>query len=568
MAINPGHNSSVAVLSDGDLVYFMEEERLSRIKYDSSPLKSMTDAINKYCIDELVIGGTNKEKLPFDVWHGSSIYEHLVRKYNPGVNVSYLSHEHHLGHAAGAFYNSGFDESISIVVDGAGSFKNECLSKDINIDGFETESAWYFNHSNLNSTLLYKRYFSNDIRDRVVSQDNVLEFDNSVTIVKSYEAVSEYLGFHPIEAGKTMGLSSYGQHNDSIPNLFLNGYGDKNVIYPAYPRSAFLSVNKYPHLSKHNGNTDWHDDQSKVTQIQADLAWKVQRDTQKLVGDLIEESTKKTGVNNVCLSGGYALNCVANYYLKKRFPHVNLYVEPISSDAGTSIGLAKYWWRLNTKTDHKSRPLKSLYIGKTYGYDDYNHAIAKFKNDIIIHEKITPEYVAEIIANKNIIAIYQNESEAGPRALGNRSILYDPRDPNGKDHVNAIKGREWFRPFAGSIIKEHVNDWFDMAGLEESPFMMYAVDAKEKSINNVPSIIHVDNTCRIQTVTYDQNKNYHELIEKFYELTDVPILFNTSFNLAGEPLVETPDDAIRTLLKSGIEYLYMPTMNLLIEKKV
>ena len=148
----------------------------------------------------------------------------------------------------------------------------------------------------------------------------------------------------------------------------------------------------------------------------------------------------------------------------------------------------------------------------------------------------------------------------------NRSILYDPRDPNGKDHVNTIKKREAFRPFAGTVLKEYANGWFDMAGMEESPFMMYAVDALELSRNIIPAILHVDNTCRVQTVTREQNKHYYELIYEFYKLTGVPILFNTSFNLAGEPLVETPEDALKTFYNSEIKYLYFPEVQKLIKK--
>ena len=163
--------------------------------------------------------------------------------------------------------------------------------------------------------------------------------------------------------------------------------------------------------------------------------------------------------------------------------------------------------------------------------------------------------------------MFQGRSEAGPRALGNRSILYDPRDPNGKDHVNEIKRREYFRPFAGSILQDHVHEWFDLRGMDETPFMMYAVRCQDGIEEKIPSIIHVDGTCRIQTVTREQNLHYYDLIETFYEKTGCPIIFNTSFNLGGEPLVETLDDALRTLHNSRIEYLYLPEYGLLVEVK-
>jgi len=190
--------------------------------------------------------------------------------------------------------------------------------------------------------------------------------------------------------------------------------------------------------------------------------------------------------------------------------------------------------------------MKTLYLGPEY---DLSH---------IEGDTCTFMDVAKLISEKNTVGIFQGRSEAGPRALGNRSILYDPRDPNGKDKVNNIKNRESFRPFAGSILLPYVHDWFDMAGLEESPHMMYAVDVLPGMADNIPAILHVDNTCRIQTVTSAQNKNYWDLISAFNELTSVPILFNTSFNLSGEPLVETPEHAIDTFNRSRLDYLYFP----------
>lgn len=173
----------------------------------------------------------------------------------------------------------------------------------------------------------------------------------------------------------------------------------------------------------------------------------------------------------------------------------------------------------------------------------------------VTHNK---QKVVEHLINQKVVAIFQGHSEWGPRALGNRSILFDPRNPKGKDIINGIKKREWFRPFAGTIMLEYVHDYFEMLTLKESPYMSFAVQAKEKAIKEVPSIIHVDNTCRIQTVTREQNKDFYELIEEFYNKTGVPILFNTSFNLAGEPLVETFADAIDTVNRSEIDYLYVP----------
>ena len=161
--------------------------------------------------------------------------------------------------------------------------------------------------------------------------------------------------------------------------------------------------------------------------------------------------------------------------------------------------------------------------------------------------------------------MFQGRSENGPRALGNRSILFDPTFEDGKDFVNSVKRREYFRPFAGSVLKEHAHEWFDLRGMDQSPHMMYAVNCQPGIAEKIPSIIHVDGTCRIQTVTEEQNKHFYSLIKEFYNQTGVPVLFNTSFNLGGDPLVETLDDAIRTLKHSKIEYLFLPEHNKLIK---
>lgn len=163
--------------------------------------------------------------------------------------------------------------------------------------------------------------------------------------------------------------------------------------------------------------------------------------------------------------------------------------------------------------------------------------------------------------------MFQGQSESGPRALGNRSILFDPTFEDGKDFVNIVKRREYFRPFAGSILHEYAHEWFDMRGMEQTPHMMYAMNCQPGVAEKIPSIIHVDGTCRIQTVKREQNPHYYDLISEFHKESGMPILFNTSFNLGGEPLVETLDDAVRTLANSLMEYLYLPELGLLVHVK-
>lgn len=558
IAVNPGHNGSVAFLVDGELKFYIEEERLSRLKYDGNPYRGILEAVG-YGVDFIVLGGTTST-LPTLPWTGEDPYTALVRKFCPNVKTINIGDQHHLGHAAEAFYNSGFEEAAAVIVDGAGTRHELQFGEDeqrFANAGWETESIFDCSYP-ANFNVVFKRYGGNYDTRRMKTDS--IDMDNSVTITKAYEAVSSYLGFGYIEAGKTMGLASYGRQDDSIPDIFVNGRGNKNLLIPNYPAGAFIDTEACPSLVQTEDPTLWHKDSLKVPDAAKNLAWKVQKETQELVGNLIEKAAALTGKKNIVVAGGYGLNCVANYYLQERFPHLNIWFDPIAHDGGTSIGIAKIIHHSETK-DTTVRPLTSLYLGveREEAYEFLNSIEGGKLIDV------TPADVAKLIADRNIVALFQGRSEAGPRALGNRSILYDPTDPNGKDFVNRVKGREWFRPFAGSMLKEKFNEWFVTHGLCETPFMMYAMDLMLDKHGEVPAITHVDGTCRIQTVSEEQNSCFYNLIKEFEAITGVPILFNTSFNLAGQPLVETLHDAVTTIVNSDIKYLYLPEKNVMFQ---
>jgi carbamoyltransferase len=574
LGINPGHNGSAALIVDGKIELYIEEERLSRQKYDGNPFRGILDIIQKGPIDEIILGGTspNFPRLP---WTGEDAYSALVRKFYPGVKVTNAGNEHHLGHAAGAFYNSGFDTAVAVVVDGSGSYHimqtEEGQPQDQAPQGFETESI--FHCKDLDTIQpIYKSYGNNktpNINGR--NEETEFLFDDATTITKVYEAVSHYLGFGYIEAGKTMGLAPYGRFDERMKDLFINGRANKNMIIPNYPAGANIDPVRYPFFRYGEENAKWQKDSSLVLDVFKNIAWMVQDRTQELVGDLIEKAIDTTGEKNVVLAGGYGLNCVANYYLRKRFPNINLYVDPVSHDGGTSIGLAKLAYFKHCKEhEHESfrEPLTTLYLGQDRIQEIQHFADFTGGNGVSSYDNksVTPEDVAQLLVEGKIVSIFQSRSEAGPRALGNRSIVYDPRVTNGKDIVNKVKGREWFRPFAGSVLQEDAAEWFDLAGMEESPFMMYAVDVQTSKLGEIPAITHVDNTCRVQTVTEKQNPHYYALIKSFKTLTGCPVVFNTSFNLAGDPLVETFGDAINTLERSELEYLYLPEVGKLLTK--
>jgi carbamoyltransferase len=586
-----GHNAGVCLLKNGEVVFSIEEERLSRRKYDGGPLASIVKILDYTDrLDYLVVAHTQSlndtaGKIDFT---GDDMYTGLARKLGlidrkgdvyRHPQVIDLSHMHHKLHAACAFYRSGFDSATAVIVDGAGTFLQVALGKE-QFTAWETETIIECSYPSTFTTK-YKHIgtrgpigeaiidqFSANLPDEIDDQGNPNQYQAIVTekagIVKVYEAVTQYCGFSSIEAGKTMGLFPYGKPNDKIPALFLNDgripQSNRNVIIPTYPNGAEVNYSMYDELEDSNA--------SDITKLQnrRDLAYACQTETQEQVLNLIIKSVKITGNKNVVLSGGYGLNCVANYYYLSKLNDlgINLYVEPISNDAGTAIGAALYYHRKVTQDTTVHKQEDTLYLGPVHSYtnSEINDAVEIADGEIT---DATHKDVVELLINKNIVAMFQGRSENGPRALGNRSILFDPRFEDGKEFVNGVKHREYFRPFAGSILKEHVHEWFDLRGMDESPTMMYAVNCQPGIEEKIPSIIHVDGTCRIQTVTEEQNKHYYDLITEFYGQTGCPIVFNTSFNLGGDPLVETLEDAIHTLANSEIEYLYLPEYSKLIK---
>jgi len=565
LGINPGHNGSAALVSDDKLMFYVEEERLSRMKYDGNPFLGILQIMEDYPLDIIAIGGTfDKESLGVLSWTGGDPFSTLIRKKlkDNSIKIFYCGTNHHTGHAAMAFYNSGFDKALSIVVDGCGSLTNE---KDTSLTGFETDTVFVCEYPNTFQIVSKKLCYGSQQPNSYEYYNGTVEYSTAAPTVKAYEGVTDYLGFGFIEAGKTMGLAPYGEHDDNIPNIYINGRGNQNLFIPLYPAGTKINQLLNPYLRQEADPKEWHRDPEKIPQVAKNLAYAVQKESQMIVLNLILDSIEKTGIKKVCMSGGYGLNCTANYFYRKNLPDdVELWCEPISHDGGTAIGLAMAICRGETQSTD-IHPCTSIYLSKQYDSSTYLNDVDDKEFDI---KKVKPKDVAKLISDRNIVALFQGRAEAGPRALGNRSILYDPRDPDGKQFVNIVKGREWFRPFAGSILKEDAKDWFDMAGMEESPFMMYAIDVQADKGHLIPSIVHVDDTCRIQTVSEEQNKHYYNLINEFKKITGVPIVFNTSFNLAGEPLVETIEDALHTLKTSKMNYLYLPEIETLLTKKV
>ena len=535
ISVNLGHDSSITVIEDGKIVVHLQEERFNHVKHSSVPILC-TNELSKY-INKI-------DKIRFHHLYPITAEPTYILSYLnfvSDIDCNYplvmestfhrmqMYRSHHDLHATGAFFHSGFDDATVIVIDGGGHTYD--YGKE-NLSIYQVSSNGY--------NILHRKIAGDN--DIVKTDLKFIDPVSNVGAGMAYEAITRFIGFTGIDCGKTMGLSAYGKENKDVdPILTIDDHANKSC------------KPNWSHLEMSYTEADYHSiGECKIPK--EDLAYRIQKDYEDYLICVCNEALLMGSSNNLVLSGGCALNCVANYKLLKSLPSdINLYVDPTCDDSGITIGgaISDVGGKGNFKLD-------TLYLGGQLQYE-YELLEGESETDVVSKD------VAELLIEGNIVAIAQGRSEIGPRALGNRSILFDPRVKDGKDIVNTVKNRESFRPFAGTVLLEQARDWFDMDRLDEIPFMMYAVDVLPHKIDEIPSIVHVDGTCRIQTVTLEQNKNYYDLISEFYKLTGVPILFNTSFNLAGDTMVETIDDAFRTIRNSEINYMYLPEIGKLIQ---
>ncbi len=263
----------------------------------------------------------------------------------------------------------------------------------------------------------------------------------------------------------------------------------------------------------------------------------------------------ETGMRNLCIAGGVGLNSVANDKIAKSGVFDNVWIQPAASDAGIPLGCALHgYYQLAGGT--RKWHMTNAYLGKEYDNQEIISALMSFGDAIAFDEDASYRRMANLLSEGKIVGLFTGSSEYGPRALGHRSILMDPRKAENKDILNArVKFREAFRPFAPAVLEEFAHEYFDLE--YPSPFMLLVAKATEKAKKTIPAVVHTDGTGRVQTVTQRENGSYYDVIRAFHQLTGVPVLLNTSFNIAGEPIVETPTDAIRTFIKTNIDYLVM-----------
>ena len=547
LGVNASHDASVCVINDGVIEFFAKEERFNRIKRSggvTNCLKRAHEVYGSTGIDWAVYAWE-----PMTGGFGYCESEKQIRRLfgltykEPRPFCNSTAFQHHDNHASIAFYNSGFEEALVYVCDRNGSIffvdvENQCR---------EADTVYHCSYPN-NFKVLEKKFWTiknntNLIRQYMEPYLKSLGIDeycyqNEFSLMRVYESATTMINQHALENGKTMGLSSYG--DGSCTQTFFDD--DLNVIEEFFQEARNEPNGEMPVTCFKGAEEEIISDITPENyQKYANWAQNVQSETQRVALETIKKHVETTGVKNVCLSGGYGLNIVANSYYIKNLPDVNFYFEPLSDDTGIGIGAAMHLYRQLTNDESILTPKDNFYHHHT------EKPLAKG-----VGEEKNIDDLCEILENQKILAIFDGNPESGPRALGHRSLLFDPRNKNGREIVNKLKNREWYRPFAGIILEAFFEEYFHSMGLIKSEYMTLNFDCKDGVENAIPSIVHVDNTCRIQTVS-KENGFLYDLLLKFYKRTGSPILLNTSFNLAGEPLIQTKADALSFIEKVDCE---------------
>lgn len=511
LGLNLSHNASMAVIENGKVVFCQEEQLLSRIK-KTSEINLLYEKIKNSYFD-VVVWCHSSSQDNNKIHYIEQDIKHKLKLNN--ISFTYLAYrdQHHLYHAASALFNSGFNTSYCLIMDGSG----------INYQGKGVEliSLYYFNGTEFE--IKWKVLLGN--KNKIINK-NIFILD-TVSIGNLFAFFRTFLQVQ--EVGSVMGLACYEPQINYKKPVFHN---KKNNYYVTNNKLIYA-------LNDHSKNKTF-------------MSALLQRDSELIVSDYIKKIVKVDPKANICVSGGVFQNCKINYELLKI--KSNLFVDPISHDGGTSVGVA-----MLEAFDHKEKlhPYKNLYLGSSPDYSELD----KYKT-----KQVSMEDIADYIIEGKLIAIFQGRAEAGPRALGNRSFLFDPRNKEARIIVNKIKGRESFRPSAGTILHEHTEDWIETRGKKETPYMSYATLIKKDKIDLINGIVHKDNSCRVQTLKKEDNVHFYNLINTFYKKTNVPVLLNTSFNLAGEPLVDSLSDAYQVLSRCDLFGIYLPEKNKLIIK--
>ncbi len=574
------HDAAACMLVDGELVGAAQEERFTRKKHDADfPLHAI-----RYCLKEAKLNvqdidyivfydkpflkferifetylafaprGFKSFAMSLPVWvkdklfQKSGILSTLNRELGDAVDweKKLLFSEHHLSHAASAFFPSPFKDAAVLTMDGVGEWTSTSLAV------------------GTGNTLSIHRE---------------IQFPHSLGLL--YSAMTYYTGFK-VNSGeyKIMGLAPYGKpiYADLIKQHLIDikddGSFHLDMQYFDYCTGLKMTNARFDALFGGPPRTS----ESILTQREMDLAASVQAVTEEVAIKLARSVRKETGQKNLCLAGGVALNCVSNGKLLKQGIFDQIWIQPAAGDAGGAIGAAYsvYHLKLNVpRTVGTSDAMKGSYLGPSYSQAEIEESLREVGAQFIsVTDEALIEQTAQALADGKAVGWHQGRMEFGPRALGGRSILADPRSPSVQKQLNLkVKYRESFRPFAPSVLREHVHEWFDID--VDSPYMLlvaevnrdrqlpiaetdktlFGIDLLNVPRSTIPAVTHVDNSARIQTVHRESHPRYHQLITRFKEKTGCPVLVNTSFNVRGEPIVCTPQDAFRCLMGTEIEWL-------------
>jgi len=547
------HDSSACIVRDGELLFAVAEERISRLKHDAGFPKNAIRA----CLDFAKVGAEQLDEVCFGWQTAGPVFQHDLKCYATGkMPLTYLNGlnstlhflsmwhqesgakkfaqqfgptkakmrfvDHHLAHAISAYAYSGFEDAAVVVMDGRGAW--------------EATTIWHGHDGRLDPVLM-------------------IPFPDSVGYF--YSAFTEFLGFQPnSDEWKVMGLAPYGK-----PGVDLSAFIDlKAVPYRVLTKrlnangasaSAGMEVLLGPARVA----------ESDIDERHKNIAYAVQDACEIAMMSVVRMAIEKTGSRNVCLAGGVALNSKANGKIVASGLVDKFFVQPAASDDGVALGaaLAPY---LDGNGKLPNKPMRHSYWGPSFSDEAIQSTLSTYK--LRYTELPDPASTAgELLSNGKIVGWYQGRMEFGPRALGSRSILADPRDPEMNAKVNnAVKFREWWRPFAPSLKKEAAGEYLESA--TDSPFMILTAQVRTEKRSVIPSVTHVDGSARPQTVEKEINPLYWRVIDEFGKRTGVPVIMNTSFNLRGEAIVHTPTDAIRTFFSSGMDTLVIGSF--LVEK--
>jgi carbamoyltransferase len=552
------HDSAAALVSDGRLKAAAQEERFTGIKHDSSfPINAVAFCLKK---ENLSI-----ESIDHIVFYDKPFtkFDRILQSYLATVPISYLAFrkaipiwlkeklwlpsiikkelhyngpiyfiDHHLSHAAGAYYTSPFEKAAILTIDGVGEWATASIGKGA------------ANKIELSRTMNYP---------------------HSVGLL--YSAFTYFLGFQVNSAEyKVMGLAPYGKplYTDlirkEIVHIFDDGSIQLNLKYFDYHHSLRMTGKKFSRLF----GRERRNPESELTDSDRNLAASIQEITEEIIFKMAHHTKELTGEVNLCLSGGVALNCTAAGKLLQSGLFKDIHIQPASTDSGGAAGAALYIdYALNNRPKINDQPYFTL--GPSYSPDE----IASFlkENEIkysYLEENDRAKTIAAALTENKIVAFFDGAMEFGPRALGFRSILASPAAADMKTRINAaVKFREPFRPFAPVVLEQKAGNYFDHA--RPSPYMLFNFDVLLEKRDVIPAVTHIDGTARIQTVNETQNPRLVEILTEFEKLTGLPVLLNTSFNLRGRPIVRTPDDAFATFISSGIDLLALG--NCIIDKR-